>query len=206
MLRLSITIFLLAACQTADRPQGHIFRTEICGRDDGISLNREPIYRIAAPYDWERLDPSSTESTSDTTTPLCEFLIIEGADQIRIAIHNFPSDSFEGRIPPQAQIMRWQNQFDPIDSASLTITPQSFSGYSGMLIEASGLQKGKPLTLMAWALQLAPEHYRSLKDKQMRSDVTIKASGPKFLMRKYREVIFAFARSFELIEEIPTQS
>lgn len=70
--------------------------------------------------------------------------------------------------------------------------------------------------VLGWSLQLSPEHYRMLshpssaenedKYQQMRADVTIKAVGPKALTEKHRTKIMAFARSFELIEEIPVRS
>ena len=42
--------------------------------------------------------------------------------------------------------------------------------------------------------------------REMRADVTIKAMGPKELMEANEEEITHFARSFELIEEIPSRS
>lgn len=74
--------------------------------------------------------------------------------------------------------------------------------------------------MMGWTMQLAPEHYSQLALKiqmakstidrnhysQMRSDFTIKATGPRSLMETHRNAILAFARSFELIEEIPSSS
>lgn len=176
--------------------------TEICGRDNGISLTRESIYRIKAPNDWTRKDPSPDESIVDSKKSLCEFNIPGG---IRIAIHNFPSERQDDRVPPGAQITRWKRQFDQLDPTSLSIVPQSFGGFSGFLFEGSGLMNGERITMMGWAMQIAPEHYRHLHSNQMRGDYTIKATGPAVAMREHHQAIIAFARTFELIQEIPSQ-
>jgi hypothetical protein len=67
--------------------------------------------------------------------------------------------------------------------------------------------------MIGWSLQLDKEHYRTLAPptpasqenlyREMRADVTLKATGPKETMEKHEEGIINFARSFELIEEIP---
>lgn len=94
--------------------------------------------------------------------------------------------------------------------------PQTFSGYVGYFLEAS--EKGGDHAVMAWALQLAPEHLQTLgyylkiaesaNDRvamnQMMADVTLKVTGPKKLLKKYRHKIAEFVRSFELIQEIPS--
>jgi hypothetical protein len=74
--------------------------------------------------------------------------------------------------------------------------------------------------MLGWAMQLAPEHYATLtaaKNKalqleeseeinQMRADFTIKATGPKPLIKLHKDAINNFARSFELINSIPQTS
>lgn len=186
---------------------------EIKGRDtDGP---RQAIYRMRVPPEWIRRDPLPNESLADTTKALCEFIIADAGGIIRIAIHNFPSETMEQRIPPMAQVVRWQRQFDPIFPNLSSVNPQSFSGYSGLLFTGVGMMKGTETMVLGWALQLAPEHYRTLSAlnstegknilKQMQADVTIKATGPRALIETHQAAIIAFAQSFELIEEIPPQ-
>ncbi len=186
---------------------------EIKGRN--ADSQRQAIYRIRVPPGWIRRDPLPEESLADTTKALCEFIIYDGGLMVRIAIHNFPSDTIEQRIPPLAQVSRWQRQLDPIYPNLSSITPQAFSGYSGFLFTGVGLLQGVETMVLGWAMQLAPEHYRALSppqpgDKtasyqQMKGDVTIKAVGPRPLLEKHQMAIMAFARSFELIEEIPSR-
>lgn len=195
---------------------------EIAGRDDGKESNgeytRSIIYRGQLPLHWRRCNPSRSESIGDTTKPLCEFIIEdEGAEEVHITIHNFPTTKLEERIPPEAQIARWKRQFTELDLTTLAVIPQSYGGFAGLLFEGSGIQKEKHTTVIAWAMQLAPEHYSTLSFllstiyssqkqeyfRQMRSDYTIKAVGPTALMKKHRQAILGFAHSFELIEEIP---
>jgi len=77
------------------------------------------------------------------------------------------------------------------------------------LFTGVGILNNEETMVLAWALQIAPEHCRTLSNpdsylnKQMRSDVTIKAMGPVTLMKKHKQAIETVARSFELIEEIP---
>ncbi len=82
----------------------------IQGRDDGSSLHRDPIYRARVPTTWRRIDPNPAQSNADTTTSIGEFIIDDSDGPLRIAIHNFPADDLNERIPPMAQISRWQNQ------------------------------------------------------------------------------------------------
>lgn len=183
---------------------------EIKGRDEGEG--RQSIYRVKVVDSWIRRDQLPGETLADTTKALCEFIILEGADAVRISIHNFPSATLEERVPPGAQIARWQRQFNQLETAESHVTPQAFSGYSGLLFTGVGLMEDKQTMVLGWVLQLAPEHYRtlaksqSLENKQIRADVTIKAVGPKLLMEKHKSAIISFARSFELIREIPTRA
>lgn len=195
---------------------------EICGRDIGSDASeRYPIYRVRVPNEWKRVDPIQNESITDTTKSLCEFIIDGDYDKhIRITVHNFPVDNADQRIPPIAQITRWKRQFTTIDQTSLQVIPQAFAGFSGLLLEATGIVKNEEISLIGWAMQIAPEHYSTLTAsmgrptdpilhknsdiKQMRAEYTIKATGPKDLMAIHRMTIINFARSFELIEEIPS--
>lgn len=199
-----LCVAVLSCCghQTPTPPTAMI---EIAGRGDGISA-RQPLYRIKAPKTWEFSQPSLNDSLLDTMLPLCEFAIHENGETIRIAIHSFPTDKIEERIPPQAQISRWKQQFEDLNFASISTIPQAFNGFTGALFEGTGVLKGEPAMMLGWSLQIGLEHYQHLNHpgyKQMRSDVTIKAVGPAELMNSYRSSIIAFARSFELINEIP---
>jgi hypothetical protein len=209
-------IFFLTACDKAANPIAKTTKEEICGRDNGISpFVRKNIYRAQVPADWRRQIPHSQESIADTTKSLCEYIIFsETGGQIRITIHNFPMEQSD-RIPPSAQITRWKRQFSKLDPMSVFIIPQSFGGFAGVLFEASGEMDNIEQTVLAWAMQLGPEHYSTLSMKinlhpeqaeylkQMRADYTIKAKGPKDLIEKHKKSIQTFAHSFELIEEIP---
>lgn len=188
---------------------------EIRGRGD--EKHRLSVYRVRAPEGWIRRDPLSGENLNDTTKALCEFIIMEGSEVARIAIHNFPSAKLEDRVPVEAQVARWRRQFETLNAAECETRLQSFSGYSGLYFQGCGRMQGKPTMVLGWVLQLSPEHYLMLsrsslsseEDKvnsQMRSDVTIKAVGPQALMEKHKHEIIEFARTFELIEEIPTRA
>ncbi|MBA3817040.1 MAG: hypothetical protein H0X29_11090 [Parachlamydiaceae bacterium] len=206
---------ILCACHT----KSNIIKKEptelqvIAGRNEGEG--RQPVYRMQTPLSWIRHDPLPSETLLDTTKALCEFIILENSDVIRISIHNFPSMQIDDRIPPQAQVARWERQFNPLDKINSKTIQQSFSGYSGLLFSGEGQIDEKQVAMLAWSLVLAPEHYRMLQQapshktvslyKQMRSDVTIKAVGTIELMRKHQPAIYSFARTFELIREIPTR-
>lgn len=187
----------------------------VMGRNDEQG-GRFPVYRVKAPDNWIRRDPLPDESLIDTKKALCEFIILDEDKAIHIVLHNFPSRSPEDRIPPAAQTARWRGQFDSLDLVDTSLQPQSFSGYSGLLLTANGIMKGEATTVLGWGLQLPMEHYRALTltatpenqrlYEQMRADVTIKATGPQSLIEKHKKTIIAFAHTFELIEEIPTRS
>lgn len=175
-----------------------------------------PLYRIKYDPTWIVRDPLQDEDLSDTTKALCEFIIPDAEGVIRINFHSFPSEAIDQRIPPTAQVARWQRQFEELSPHDSYTLPQSFSGYAGLLFCGAGTMQGKPMKMMAWSLQLGPTHYRSLLYpsshqenqlyRQMRADITIKAIGPTALVEKHADAILAFARTFELIEEIPERS
>lgn len=212
---ITFIIFSFCSCSQQDSSSFHLNVVEIAARDEGSPQTKDHpiIYRVKVPRAWSQQNPPLDESLVDTTKAIAEFYIIDGHEKIRIAIHNFPSNSMGQRIPPMAQVSRWKKQFQSINQASLSIQPQAFGGYSGFLIEATGEMHGVATTMLGWALQLASEHFRALsrpvpqiltqRYRQMRGDVTIKAVGPQQLMDKYREDIIAFARSFQLIDDIP---
>lgn len=184
---------------------------EIKGRD--YEGKRFHVYRARIPAHWIRKDSFPEESLLDTKKSIGEFFIQDNGGIIRIAIHNFPTESIEQRIPPSAQVARWQRQFNRLVPEESSITPQAFSGYSGLKFKGCGQLNNEDQIMLGWSLQLDKEHYRALSPpipasqenlyREMRADVTLKVTGPKELMEKYEEEINHFARSFELIEEIP---
>ena len=177
-----------------------------------LDRSHYPTYRAKIPSEWQRLEPA--EVLSDTTKPLCELLIKEGLQVIRLTIHNFPTDALSERIPPVAQITRWKNQFEKLDPISIATVNESFGGFAGLQFEASGMLNGSATSIIGFSMQIAPEHYRRLQPfqpsdnpehlRQKRADYTIKAVGPSDLIAKHKAAILSFARSFELIEEVPS--
>jgi hypothetical protein len=162
-----------------------------------------PIYRIDVPGGWSRLDPSDQMDLSDTREPICSFSL----GSILMVIHNFPSIRADERIPPGAQVQRWQQQFSSLDSVPVRINQTAFSGYAGLFFSAQGKQKKRHLGVIAWSVLLDPEHYRLLarseSSEQKRADITIKVTGVPEQLELYRDEIASFAESFELIEGIP---
>lgn len=159
---------VMAGCHS-DAPVSY---QEILGRD------RKPYYRIKA-SGWQRKDVEG--SLEDTTKPIAEFLL---ADTIRATIHNFPGI----KIPPSAQIARWQQQ---IPDAKTHISAQAFSGYVGLKFEGPGV--------IGWSMQIGPEF--PVKGETA-ADITIKVVGPAETLLAHLEEIERFARSFELIEDL----
>lgn len=130
----------------------------------------------------------------------------DNTNTIRLTIHNFPYTSLNQRVPLEAQLNRWKQQFELLDSAS--VTQQSFAGFMGFHLYAEGVIKEENTCVSAWTLQLGPEHQKSLaknteRNMQIRSDVTIKAIGSKELMERKQSEIYALARSFELLDPLP---
>lgn len=175
----------------------------LSGRNNEETLDRELVYRLRVPNHWTYTLPSPNDSLFDSKKSLAEFYI---DTDIKISVHNFPATTLETRTPPQAQISRWEKQFDVIDYTSTSTTPQAFGGFSGYLYEASGLLNNQPIRMMAWIMQMAPEHFRQLDSNQMRADYTIKVVGPINKVHQYSQEIIKFSRSFELIEEILSKS
>lgn len=212
-----VTLFLcvlLIGCGSSTEVANNWKWQEICGRNDSSNVERLPVYRIKVPQALLRIDPEASISLEDTRLPLCEFIINDNEKQIKIVIHNFPK--IDGKnISPLAQIARWKNQLATINQMETSVIPQAFSGFVGYLFESSENDGSK--AIMAWALQLAPEHDHTLSYyikksespnekrvlNQMMSDITIKISGTKQLLKKYKQELIKFARSFELIKEIP---
>ena len=189
----------LASCSSEADPNAKKW-VQMTGREP----ERIPLYRIRIPENWTVALPPSDEPLTDSRKALCEMTIDQA---IRLTIHNFPAAASDQRIPPQAQIQRWMQQLKDSDPTRTLITPQSFSGYAGLLLEAEGKMDEEPAAVMGWALQIGTEQVRILSHsgmpEQMRADITIKATGPPEQIALRRSEITRAARSFELIEEIP---
>ena len=205
-------LLLLASCSSSNTEDPFQLPMKLIkGRDNDRSPF--PVYRVRVPGEWIRRDPLPDEPMTDTTQPLVEFIIRDTEGTIRIWVHNFPYDSREQSIPPIAQKERWQRQFEILYPHETESIPIGFNGYTGVAFLAKGSAGGTEKAVLAWALQIPPQHYETLSHpknaeeatqfKQMRADVTIKAEGPIPAIERHREEIGAFARSFELIDEIP---
>lgn len=212
--------FILGAClfgcqeATSEQPS----MQEFLGRDDGLASPRVAIYRAKVPKNWRRIDPAANESIVDTTKPLCIFQIENDiSNPILITIYNFPLEENTKGIPANAQLARWRNQLSEVDPLSIQVKPCSHGGFSGIRFLATGSLNNKPTTMLAWAMNLAPNHCSSLSNslaytqdnleilelRQMRADYTIKAIGNPDAMQNHHQEIEDFANSFELIREIP---
>lgn len=180
----------------------------ISARDQDPSLNRPFIYRISTPNGWTKLEPDPKISITNTTFANCEFVLEKKEGKIRLTIHTFPFQDRNLRIPPQAQVNRWKQQFDDIDILTVHVSDESRGGFSGLFFEAEGLIKGQPTKVMAWSMQIAQIYDRELEqgknflDSWKRADYTIKASGPIEMMTTYRKELIQFSNSFELIDEL----
>lgn len=194
----------LNCCNSAS-PQSKIKTGIIGGRDSA----RTPLYRVKLPAEWKEIGIDPLVDLADSTQPIAQYELHEGCNKIQVVIHNFP---FNDQIAPQLQVERWQKQFNPDFPLHYNSVPQAFSGYTGLLFEGTGRIKNSAQKVMAWALNIGTVHYRtflsnpSALNLQKRADVTIKINGPPELMQKHKATILEFARSFELIEEIPTRS
>lgn len=207
-----LLFFTLVSCSTQNAPPTEDTEVEfIKGR--GIQGKKLAIYRITVPHAWIRRDPLPEDTIEDTTQALCEFIINDPEGIIRIAIHNFPSDTLEARIPPAAQVARWKQQLNHYKPEEIVETPIAFGGYSGVQFVGTSKKEDKEFRVFATALQLAPEHFKNLitlesspqavRYRQMRGDVTLKAQGPLVAMEKQRAAILQAYHSFGLIDEIP---
>lgn len=188
----SLLILLLALTFTQQEFTGREERAE------NQNWVRRSVYRAKVPDGWVRIDPHGP--LSDTTKANVTFMI---ENQVKVAIHSFPTERLEQRIPPEAQVERWKSQCKGVETKISRVTR---GGFDGLLFQAQGV--------IAWSLQLDMGHYQTLAFlattpreeehfKQMRADYTIKATGPQELIDKHREALFLFANSFELIQEIP---
>jgi hypothetical protein len=166
---LFLLLFLLCGCSSPSPTPKH--KETMGGR-----FTETPLYQIVVPDSWKRI--RSSGDIRDTKNPIAEFEV----DGLKIVIHNFPGT----KIPPQAQISRWQKQKDQ----TYLIENQAFGGFQGLGLEGE--------TVLAWALE--PASCLRLKGEK-NSDITIKATGSN--IEQLREEIIETARSFEFVEGIP---
>jgi len=205
---LLFSILLLVSCGQTNVAPAPVYQ-HIQGRDDAPSTGqiiRRPVYRARIPDSWIRKDPQAKESIADTMRPLVEFLIPTPQGEVRLTVHNFPYDHMEERIPPAAQIARWRQQANLEDPLNTREDFRAHDGFAGICLEGDGL--------IAWAMQLCPEHFRCLQQpgppeqtrylRQLRADYTIKATGPEEAIHYAKTELINFSDSFQLIQEIPT--
>lgn len=203
---LLLFLFVAAGCQSDSPPPPTSYHL-ILGRGSPSSA-REPVYRAAVPPTW--IEINSHQSAEDTREPIAEWRIDDPAGAIRVVIHNFPSEDISSRIPPQAQLARWEGQFEAFEGLPPTTKMQAYGGYAGFAYEASGRINGQPSMVLGWAMSLDGEHYRNLSytspavRSQLRADYTIKATGPKGAVEKHKKALEKFARSFEPINPLPS--
>lgn len=149
-------------------------------------VENKPIYQVEVPIDWEPL-PLEGDIT-DTRNPIASYKI----GNIRLTFHNFPTSKIEERIPPMAQITRWQNQGF---NEKVEITKTAHGGFGGYKIEGLGL--------LGYAMQLTSTLYPFASQDQA-ADYTIKAVGPPMEILEKQNQIENFALSLELIEPLPS--
>lgn len=194
---LSFLFFLSSAWLSGctNQEEARIPWQTIQGRDRTLT---RPLYRVRAPLEWIRVDPSIDVDLSDTTLPITTFYLNEASPPIRITLHTFPYTDPKGRIPPQAQVARWKQQAE----GSSTISSVAHGGFHGLFFESN--------QFLAWSMKIG-EPYEQLFERlnstaftqALRADYTIKAVGSPHLLEQYRDELIAFARSFEWIEEMP---
>lgn len=202
---LLLLLSLLPGCSTEEKED--ILVQEVVGREGRMDA---PIWRVRRPSDWTVVERTGPEH--DTTLPVQEWTIGEGDDLIRVQIHSFPAVTLESRIPPMAQIARWQRQFSTAPPPDIELTRQAFSGYAGYLMDGRGKVKGSRVRVLGFAMSLPERSYAALsalKGKkssevaEMQSDITIKVVGREEAVDQREKEIRSFARSFELIDPIP---
>jgi len=161
--------------------------------------NHQIVYRAKVPQGWLRQDPNKDESIADTMKPIVEFM---RDNEVRVTVHTFPITDM--RIPPRAQIARWQKQFSDLNTDMTSVTPISHDGFTGLQLEAEGIMKEKEKMMLGWSMILAKEYKILLSpDDIKRADYTIKVLGPIELVAKNKSDFISFANSFELIDEFP---
>lgn len=179
-----IFCFLLVGCHEIEHPNTR--RETFLGRHGKLA-----IYHADVPFHWERID--TVNDLTDTKIPICSYKIEDAI----LTLHNFPYTALEMRIPPEAQVKRWQDQ---IPNGIYDTTPLANSGFGGFRLEAVNEEKG----VIAYAMQLTPVIFRALpsNDLDLKADYTIKFTGSPESIEKNRRDVDAFALSFEWISPI----
>jgi len=208
--RIFILSLLFSGCWDVRNQDGAIL-VEVPGRDAEHDEQhaRYPVYRASVPPSWKPIYPNAGSSNVNTMLPLLSFDL----GDVKIHVHNFPSESIDQRIPPPAQVERWKRQFSEIFPFTMTTKRKSRAGFVGLYFQAEGLLQGREQMMVGWAMSIDPRHYSRLvlpgtqKEKefykQMRADYTIKAVGKREALSKRLDEIVRFGNSFELIQEIP---
>ncbi|MCP5469936.1 MAG: hypothetical protein H7A36_05470 [Chlamydiales bacterium] len=199
------TFILLALCLTACKKCPDkvppFTRHPIQGREEVLKsgkILRRPLYQVKVPAGWQR--NLIETSLSDTTCPNALFEV----EDVTVTLHTFPTESLTQRIPPSLQVERWRSQ----ESRDGHVEEVRHDGFSGLFFETP--------TTLAWSYQLDPELYQALAFlgrteeenayfHQMRSDFTIKATGPAEQIEKHRDEILFFADNLELFQAIPAK-
>lgn len=195
-----IICILWVGCHKPSSPETSYTWQTLAGRHE----DHPPLYRALVPSHWIRQDPSTDAFIVDTTQPICRFMIYEDGQTVSISIHTFPN-----RIPPQAQISRWKQQFEELDPLKTKVVSDSHGGFSGFYFEGEGRVQGRDTKVIGWSMQLAPLYDRLLSssgdpiDLLKRADYTIKVDGSPKLLNKYHSELLNFAQSFEFIDELP---
>lgn len=153
-------------------------------------------YRAWVPSSWVDRVRYSKDHLEDTTLPT---LSLEW-DDVSVVFHPFPTAYKEQRIPPEAQIARWQRQ----TGEEGFVEPISIGGFYGYRFEA-----GNEKAVLAFALALRGEHYQALtgsflpREEHLRSEYTVKAVGSKRALELLKSDIEGFVESIHLINPIP---
>lgn len=206
--------FILASCEQSTSKPALVWQ-EIAGRDnqpESGAIIRYPLYRIKIPQEWQRVDPEPHQSIADTTLPLVTYLIKTPDGEIKFTVHHFPPLTSKKGIPPLAQVNRWKGQFDELEATHNSLEPQAFSGFVGWKFDAEGLLHESATAMLAWALELSPEHgtkiipFGTAEERryslQIKADVTLKFVGPASAVALQRKVLINAARTFELIPDL----
>lgn len=182
----------------------------IAGRDaPELGGVRFPLYHVCVPVRWQRSDAAVTASVAATTEPLCRFEVVGEEGTIAVTVHNFPCDVITERVDPHLQVARWQRQLGESDPLYTKIVPVHGGGFVGLHLAA----RSSEAAVMAWAMQLAPEHFHAVSAgetpynrhycRQRKADYTVKAVGPPDSVDAAAADIAAFAASFELLRPLP---
>ena len=202
MRRFFLILLCLTACKKCPDKVPPFTHVPIQGREEVLpsgKILRRPLYNAKMPVAWKHLPSESC--LSDTTKPNALFQIEEG---LFLAVHTFPTDELNQRIAPAMQVQRWQTQ----DRSKAKIEKVHHDGFYGLFFETE--------KTLAWSFQLDSELYQTLAFlgrtheenayfRQMRSDFTIKVSGPKELIAEHREEILFFADNLALFQAIPAK-